>query len=70
MRNIEIANYNSKYDHSFYELNKSWIREFWMLKDYDKQDLLKPQKTNVDLSEEVFFAILNNIALGDAAIII
>ena len=41
-----------------------------MLKDYDKQDLLKPQKTNVDLSEEVFFAILNNIALGDAAIII
>jgi len=51
LRNIEMANYNSKYD----ELNKIWIREFWMLEDYDKKDLLNPQETNIDLGEEVFF---------------
>jgi hypothetical protein len=42
LRNIEVKNYNSKYDQSFYELNKSWIEEFGILEDSDLKDLLNP----------------------------
>jgi len=49
LRDIEIINYNSKYDHSFYELNKSWIEEFWILENSDLKDLLKPEESIIDL---------------------
>ena len=69
MRKIEITNYNSKYDQSFYELNKSWIEEFWILEASDLKDLLKPQESIIDLGGEVFFALLNNLVVGTAAMI-
>ena len=59
LRNIEITNYNSKYDQSFYELNKSWIEEFWMLEDSDLKDLLKPQESIIELGGGIFFALAN-----------
>ena len=69
MRKIEITNYNSKYDQSFYELNKSWIEEFWILEASDLKDLLKPQESIIDLGGEVFFALVNNLVVGTAAMI-
>ena len=69
MRKIEITNYNSKYDQSFYEVNKSWIEEFWILEDSDLKDLLKPRESIIDLGGEVFFALVNNLVVGTAAMI-
>ena len=69
MNNIEITNYNSKYDRSFYELNKNWIEEFWMLEDSDLKDLLKPQESIIDLGGEIFFGLINNLVVGTAAMI-
>ncbi|MDG1690123.1 MAG: GNAT family N-acetyltransferase [Flavobacteriales bacterium] len=69
MRKIEITNYNSKYDQSFYKLNKSWIEEFWILEASDLKDLLKPQESIIDLGGEVFFALVNNLVVGTAAMI-
>jgi len=69
LRKIEITNYNSKYDQSFYELNKSWIEEFWILEASDLKDLLKPQESIIDLGGEVFFALVNNLVVGTAAMI-
>ena len=69
MRKIEITNYNTKYDQSFYELNKSWIEEFWILEASDLKDLLKPQESIIDLGGEVFFALVNNLVVGTAAMI-
>ena len=69
LRNIEITNYNSKYDQSFYELNKSWIEEFWMLEESDLKDLLKPKESIIDLGGEVFFALVNSLVVGTAAMI-
>ena len=66
---IEITNYNSKYDDSFYELNKTWIEEFWMLEDSDIKDLLNPQESIINLGGEIFFAVINNLAVGTAAMI-
>lgn len=69
MKNIEITNYSSKYDDSFYELNKTWIEEFWMLEDSDLKDLLNPQDSINNLGGEIFFAVINNLAVGTAAMI-
>ena len=69
MRNIEISKYNSKYDKSFYELNKSWIEEFWVLEESDIKDLLKPRESIIDLGGEIFFASANSIVVGTAAMI-
>ena len=69
LRNIEITSYNSKYDQSFYELNKSWIEEFWMLEDSDLKDLLKPEESIIELGGEIFFALANGIVVGTAAMI-
>lgn len=69
LRNIEVKNYNSKYDQSFYELNKSWIEEFWMLEDSDLKDLLQPRESIIDLGGEIFFALANSIVIGTAAMI-
>jgi N-acetylglutamate synthase-like GNAT family acetyltransferase/predicted N-acyltransferase len=68
-KKIEIINYSSKYDQSFYELNKSWIEEFWVLEDSDLKDLLKPQESIIDLGGEVFFALVNSLVVGTAAMI-
>ena len=67
LKNIEISNYNSKYNQSFYDLNKSWIEEFWMLEDSDLKDLLKPRESIIDLGGEIFFALANSIVVGTAA---
>ena len=69
MKNIEISKYNSKYDQSFYELNKSWIEEFWVLEESDVKDLLKPRESILDLGGEIFFVLANSIVVGTAAMI-
>ena len=69
MKNIEISKYNSKYDQSFYELNKSWIEEFWVLEESDVKDLLKPQESIINLGGEIFFVLANSIVVGTAAMI-
>lgn len=69
MKNIEITKYSSEYDQSFYELNKSWIEEFWILEDSDLKDLLRPKESIIDLGGEIFFALINNLVVGTAAMI-
>ena len=48
LNTIEIVNYSPKYDYSFYELNKSWIEEFWILEDSDLKDLLNPKESIIE----------------------
>ena len=69
LKNIEISDYNSKYNQSFYDLNKSWIEEFWILEDSDLKDLLKPRESIIDFGGEIFFALANSIVVGTAAMI-
>ena len=69
MKNIKISKYNSKYDKSFYELNKSWIEEFWVLEESDVKDLLKPRESIINLGGEIFFVLENSNVVGTAAMI-
>ena len=69
MNNLKICSYNTKYNESFYELNRAWIEEFWELEKSDLKDLLSPKKYIIDKGGEIFFAVKQNLVIGTAAII-
>ena len=69
MKNIVISNYKKKYSQAFYELNKDWITEYWDLEKSDLYNLLNPEDSIVNLGGEIFFAIMNNAAIGTSAMI-
>ncbi len=69
MNDLKICSYNAKYNQAFYELNKVWIEEFWVLEKLDLKDLLHPKKTIIDKGGEIFFAVKQNIVIGTAAMI-
>lgn len=69
MNDLKICSYNAKYKQAFYELNKVWIEEFWVLEKTDLKDLLHPKKTIIDKGGEIFFAVKQDIVIGTAAMI-
>ena len=69
MNKLIISNYKAKYSRFFYELNKTWITEFWDLEESDIADLLKPEKNIISRGGEVFFAIINDVPIGTVAMI-
>jgi len=69
MKNIVISNYKKKYSQAFYELNKDWITEYWDLEKSDLYNLLNPEDSIVNLGGEIFFAIMNDAAIGTSAMI-
>tara|TARA_B100001250_G_scaffold213768_1_gene183355 strand:- start:4119 stop:4586 length:468 start_codon:yes stop_codon:yes gene_type:complete len=69
MKNILISNYKKKYAQAFYELNKDWITESWDLEKSDLYNLLNPEESIINLGGEIFFAILNDAAIGTSAMI-
>ena len=66
--NITIKNYESKFDIDFFDLNKAWIEESWILEESDKKDLLNPKKI-IDNGGQIFFAVDKQITIGTVAMI-
>ncbi len=66
--NITIKNYESKFDIDFFDLNKAWIEESWILEESDKKDLLNPNKI-IHNGGQVFFALENQKVIGTVAMI-
>ncbi len=69
MKDFQIVTFNSKYSNSFFELNKSWIEEYWSLEDSDIADLLNPVNSIIAKGGEIFFIVTNKKAIGTAAMI-
>ena len=69
MKDFQIVTFNSKYSNSFFELNKSWIEEYWSLEDSDIADLLNPVNSIIAKGGEIFFIVINKKAIGTAAMI-
>jgi hypothetical protein len=44
INNLSVIGFQSQYSNQFYQLNKVWIEESWVLEDSDKNDLLNPEK--------------------------
>ena len=66
---VRITSYKKEYSKAFYELNKDWISQFWVLEESDLQTLLSPEKSIINLGGEVFFVIIQNKPIGTVAMI-
>jgi len=64
-----VTGYKKKYSKAFYELNKDWISEFWVLEKSDLKNLLNPENSIINLGGEIFFAIIDNEPIGTVAMI-
>tara|TARA_Y100000741_G_C18028868_1_gene467413 strand:- start:178 stop:648 length:471 start_codon:yes stop_codon:yes gene_type:complete len=68
IKNVVLTDFQSQYSNKFYELNKVWIEESWILEDSDKKDLLNPEKI-IENGGQIFFAICNEDVVGTVAMI-
>ena len=68
MKNVLITDFKSQYSSQFYELNRSWIEESWVLEDSDKKDLLNPEII-IHNGGQIFFAISKDEVTGTVAMI-
>ena len=68
MKNILVTDFQSQYASQFYQLNRVWIEEYWVLEDSDKKDLLNPEII-IQNGGQIFFAISNHEVIGTVAMI-
>ena len=68
MKNILVTDFQSQYASQFYQLNRVWIEESWVLEDSDKKDLLNPEII-IHNGGQIFFAISNHEVIGTVAMI-
>ena len=68
MKNVSVTDFQSQYSNQFYQLNRVWIEEFWILEDNDKKDLLNPEII-VHNGGQIFFAISKREVIGTVAMI-
>ena len=69
MSNVTIVSFDEEYSSIFYELNKLWIEESWLLEESDKFDLLNPKESIIDKGGEIFFALIDGNVIGNVAMI-
>jgi len=68
MKNVLVTGFQSQYSSEFYQLNKAWIEESWVLEDSDKKDLLNPEVIFRN-GGQIFFSISNHDIIGTVAMI-
>ena len=69
MSNVTIVSFDEEYSSIFYELNKLWIEESWLLEKSDKFDLLNPKESIIDKGGQIFFALIDGNVIGTVAMI-
>ena len=68
MKNVLVTDFQSQYASQFYQLNRVWIEEYWVLEDSDKKDLLNPEII-IHNGGQIFFAISKHEVIGTVAMI-
>jgi ribosomal protein S18 acetylase RimI-like enzyme len=68
MKNVSVTDFQSQYSSQFYQLNRVWIEESWILEDNDKKDLLNPEII-IHNGGQIFFAISKREVIGTVAMI-
>jgi len=68
MKNVLVIDFQSQYSSQFYQLNRLWIEESWVLEDSDKKDLLNPEII-IHNGGQIFFAISKHEVIGTVAMI-
>lgn len=65
---VEIIEYNSKYDTIFHDLNIDWLQTYFYVEDHDNEVLSNPQSYIIDNNGYIFFAQYNDKIVGTVAL--
>ena len=68
MTKYEIINFKIEYEKDFYDLNIAWLKEFFLVEDYDQKILSNPQKHIINKGGSIFFAKKNKKIIGVVAL--
>ena len=55
MTKYEIINFKIEYEKHFYDLNIAWLKEFFLVEDYDQKILSNPHKHIINKGGSNFF---------------
>lgn len=66
---VRIVSFDTRYTHNFTQLNFEWLEQYFYIEDYDREVLTQPQKYILDEGGFIFFALLNDEAVGTVALI-
>ena len=69
MKDIEIIPYQRKYKVDFAKLNYEWLEKYSHVEEEDKTLLNYPEREIIKKGGEVFFALVNNKAVGTCAVV-
>mgnify|MGYP001250766788 CR=1 FL=1 len=65
---INIINFENKFEKNFYELNIEWLEKFFRVEEYDYKVLSNSKKYIIDKGGEIFFAKNNLEIIGTVAL--
>ena len=68
MTKYEIINFKIEHEKHFYDLNIAWLKEFFLVEDYDQKILSNPQKHIINKGGSIFFAKKNKKIIGVVAL--
>ena len=68
MTKYEIINFKIEYEKHFYALNIAWLKEFFLVEDYDQKILSNPQKHIINKGGSIFFCKKNKKIIGVVAL--
>ena len=68
MPEITLQPYDPIYDQAFYDLNVRWLKEFFVVEDYDEKVLSNPMDYIISKGGEIWYAVMNDQAVGCAAL--
>lgn len=66
---VKIIGFDDAYAADFARLNYEWIEKFFAVEEHDREMLDHPRKYIIDNGGEIFFALVNGIAVGTVAMI-
>ena len=66
---VEIVSFNERFAADFASLNYEWIEKYFGAEDHDREMLDHPQTYIIDRGGEIFFALIEDKAVGTVAMI-
>jgi len=69
MNEVKIVPYNKKYKEDFKRLNIEWLQKYFIVEPADEKMLSSPEKEIIRNGGEIFFALLENKAVGTCAVL-
>lgn len=68
-KEVQIVQYDAKYQTAFKSLNEEWITKYFKMEDVDYEELNNPEDYVIDKGGEILIAIWNNEPVGVCAMV-